>query len=276
MNCDEVQNKPQDGHFLIGRPAYEVSGMEVHDTITNLTWFRKPGSPDSHETAVDHCDVLPGDYRLPTRIELISLLDFRANSSVHIDRTAFPDVEATPYWTSSQYQPNGQNYWTVSFCPMCMSEYSVISEYLGNPAGILCVKSASEPYHSGPFMMGGKEKAFLVDIRTGLMWITKPIRKQMDWIGALEACKEAPDGAYGDFRMPNAKELATIVIDANAENPAPSIQSDFDIMNNETLWSSTPTSTPGNFLTLNSMGTSMRRQPGSLTYLSALCVRGPD
>lgn len=276
VECNSVQDKPQDGHFLIGRPAYEVSGTEVHDTLTDLTWYRTPGDPDNHADAVDYCDVLPGNYRLPTRIELISLLDFRAKSAVHIDTTMFPGVQPTPYWTASPYQSSKQNYWTVDLGTPATSDHLAVSTYDGNNAGILCVKSASEPYHSGPFITAGIEDRFLFDTRTGLMWMTTPIQMQADWIDYLESCKKAPDGGYGDFRMPNVKELATIVDDANTISTEASILPGFQFKTNQILWSSTPSNTAGYFYALNIMGGSIGQQPGSVNYHSTLCVRGPD
>jgi len=275
VSCESVQDKPQDGHFLDGHPTYELSGDEVHDALTDLTWYRKPGPPSNHDAAFMHCDVLPGNYRLPTRIELISLLDFRAGQAVHIDTTMFPGVQPMRYWTSSPYQSSKQDYWAVDLGDLEGFEHLAVSTYDGTELGILCVKSATEPYRAGPFDVAGVEDRFLFDHRTGLMWMTTRLEKQANWIGSLELCKNAPDGSYGDFRMPNAKELATIVDDENKNATKPSLLPGFTSSMYQIIWSSTPTSKPGHFFALNTMGGSIGQQDGSLTYHSTLCVRGP-
>ncbi len=56
---------------------------------------------------------------MPSRIELISLLDF-AQSKARIDPTAFPDAPMGEYWTQSLVrapadQAAKKNYWSVHF-----------------------------------------------------------------------------------------------------------------------------------------------------------------
>lgn len=277
IECDKLETAaPQDGHTLNARPTYEISGSDVIDKITGLSWYRTPGDQRSHVPAVDYCDVLPGNYRLPTRIELASLLDFRAASLVRIDREMFPDVKPMKYWTASQYGDDVNAYWSVDFCSACLSEYPIISEHVSTSNGVLCVKSAGEPFQTGPFTVTGVENRFLRDGRTGLMWMKKSIDTRKDWVGSLNTCKDAPDGAYGDFRLPNMKELATLVDDSKVGPNNGTVHSPFDIAYNEIIWSSTPTPIPGKFFALNVTGGSIGTQKGEYTYIRTLCVRGPD
>jgi hypothetical protein len=157
-----------------------------------------------------------------------------------------------------------------------MSEYPIRSLHVSSSAGILCVKSAGDPFDTGPFEVAGVEDRFLRDTRTGLMWIKKPIDTRKDWVGSLQACQKAPDGAYGDFRLANAKELATIVDNDKVGTLEAAIRSPFDVPYDQIIWSSTPAPTPGNFFALNTTGGSIGQQLGSFTYILTLCVRGPD
>jgi hypothetical protein len=54
-----------------------------------------------------------------------------------------------------------------------------------------------------------------VDNRTGLMWITNPADAGMDatytWPLALAACEASTFAGYSDWRLPNARELMSIV-----------------------------------------------------------------
>ncbi|HRI63099.1 MAG TPA: DUF1566 domain-containing protein [Polyangium sp.] len=278
VNCDLLSTSaPQDGHTLNAKPVYEVSGADVIDKITGLSWYRTPGGPQNHDQAVEYCDVLPGNYRLPTRIELISLLDFRDGSLVRIDKDMFPDVKPMRYWTSSQYGDIVDDFWIVDFCSACMAEYPVVYDHTSASLGVLCVKSEGEPFQTGPFTVAGVENRFLRDNRTGLMWMKKTLEVQKDWKDSLLMCAKAPDGAYGDFRMPNAKELATIVDESKVSSETEaSIQSPFEIGYNQSIWSSTPSRTPGKFFKLNATGASIQAETGALGYIQTLCVRGPD
>lgn len=277
VNCDAMRNTaPQDGLVLKGAPSYQISGSDVHDNLTGLSWYSTTGGAMSHDEAIDYCDVLPGDYRLPTRLELISLLDFRDKSQVRIDSDVFTDVKAAQYWTATPYGTEVDQFWSVDFCSICNAEYPVNSVYKGTPTNVLCVKSGDKPFDVGPFEVTGVENRFLRDTRTGLMWMKKPTLTNKNWAESLDWCAKAPDGAYGDFRMPNAKELLTIVDDTKVGTMGPAVRDPFEIQNNEEIWSSTPARGPGKIFALNATGGSLGQGLGSYTYLQTLCVRGPD
>jgi hypothetical protein len=119
------------------------------------------------------------------------------------------------------------------------------------------------------------------------MWMKASLGNGSDWASATQACKNAPDGAYGDFRLPNAKELATLVDDEKTTGTKTVLHSLFEL-NDEYLWSSTPSPKPPpampdpmhdntlQFLTLHTGGGSIGEQSGTLNYIRSLCVRGPD
>lgn len=62
-----------------------------------------------------------------------------------------------------------------------------------------------------------------VDNRTGLMWITNPLDAGMDatytWTLALAACESSVFAGYTDWRLPNARELMSIVDYSKAAGP---------------------------------------------------------
>jgi hypothetical protein len=275
--CESVgDSAPQDGHTLIGRPAYHLSGNDVVDELTGLSWYSTPGPRGGQSEAKKYCESLDGNYRLPSRIELVTLLDFRANSPVRIDRDYFPNVKPIQYWTDTVYTMEHSSIWMVDFCGSCGNEFAVVHTYLSNPdVGVLCVKDSGEPYKPGPFEVSGPENQFLRDARTGLEWLT--VRKQTNvaWKESLAACHEARDGSYTDLRMPNAKELQTLV-DETAMDMNPSVIQGTDIKYNNIIWSSTPSQVEGEIFVLNATGGSIGRQPSGNTHLYTLCVRGPD
>jgi len=98
--------------------AYDAGGSgPVYDARTKLTW-EKDGSTaaSDYTTAAEHCTKQ--GKRLPTRIELVSLVDFTQSPS--IDSSVFTGTQSAPYWTSSPVALDAGAdasvaYWTVDF-----------------------------------------------------------------------------------------------------------------------------------------------------------------
>jgi hypothetical protein len=91
-----------------------TSGIVI-DNVTGLIWQRQPTSAVyTLSGATNYCDALSlagyTHWKVPTRIELISLLDQTRSSGAMIDSTAFPGTATAPYWSSTQKNVNGTNY----------------------------------------------------------------------------------------------------------------------------------------------------------------------
>jgi hypothetical protein len=94
-----------------------VEGV-VTDSITLLEWQQVVDEElRSWEEAAEHCeklDLAGGGFRLPARIELLSLIDFtRANPS--IDPAAFPDAPRARFWSSSPFAAARSSVWLINF-----------------------------------------------------------------------------------------------------------------------------------------------------------------
>jgi len=91
----------------------------VLDTVTGLTWEVGSAPASGSTSAWTYCQTL--GMRLPTRIELVSLVDFTVTPPMPtINGTAFPGTQAVPYWTSSVVWADAgpdaaTQYWSVSF-----------------------------------------------------------------------------------------------------------------------------------------------------------------
>lgn len=88
----------------------------VFDAVTKLTWQRDGSHPETDPVmASNYCSMLlGGGWRLPTRIELVSIIDF-TRSGPAID-PIFANTQKADYWSSSVYaDDSGANYWVVSF-----------------------------------------------------------------------------------------------------------------------------------------------------------------
>jgi hypothetical protein len=93
-------------------------GPVVVDVVTKLSWSRQAQTATSYDEAWKACVSLGSSWRVPTRIELVSLIDFtQPSGSPTIEPTVFPSVKALPTWTSSAVAGDASppSYWTVDF-----------------------------------------------------------------------------------------------------------------------------------------------------------------
>lgn len=115
----------------------------VLDTATGLIWARtltQNGSPKrlTHADASEAVKALGEGWRLPTRAELLTLVDDTRHDPA-IDIAAFPDTQSGWYWTSTPAAWNpSSDAWIVSF------NYGNASTYhRANVAFARAVRSAS-------------------------------------------------------------------------------------------------------------------------------------
>ncbi len=104
----------------VSRPGSGGTVEAVLDTTTKLVWQRATTTAVSYVEAQKICANLgDGTWRMPSRIELVSLLEFsdagaRPN---RIDLGLFPGASTDPTWTASPLRPltNPVQMWTVRF-----------------------------------------------------------------------------------------------------------------------------------------------------------------
>jgi hypothetical protein len=97
-----------------------LDGNRIQDNVTGLVWRRSvlpaDATQDEAKAACAALDPTTGPWRLPKRVELITLLDF-GRSGILID-PQFTGVKNVRVWTSSEGRPFSVSpvaYWTVSF-----------------------------------------------------------------------------------------------------------------------------------------------------------------
>ena len=79
-------------------------------------------------------------------------------------------------------------------------------------------------------------KLVVNDTKTGLMWQDDVVGSTMDWNTAITTCENLTLGGYSDWRLPNIRELKSIV-DKSKANPA--ISPNFITFVSDIYWSST-------------------------------------
>jgi len=94
-----------------------TSALTVVDTTTGLEWLRKPLGRFEHQQAIDTCAAVErdgGGFRLPTRAELLTLVDITRHSPA-IDNEAFPAIDGGWFWSSDLCAWSSASAWLVNF-----------------------------------------------------------------------------------------------------------------------------------------------------------------
>jgi hypothetical protein len=112
----------------------------VTDNVTGLIWESpSPNGSFSLAAAVGHCTGLNlggfTDWRLPSVIELFSLVDFSVTNPT-INTTHFPGTTPGTYWSSTP-SPLAGNQWIVTFSVGLMTPNHAIAGGIGS---VRCVR----------------------------------------------------------------------------------------------------------------------------------------
>lgn len=108
-------------HWVPDTPKrYVVTDDVVVDTTTGRTWQRvEPATSYTWQDAQTYCDGLslpgfPSGWRLPTRIELVSIVDYTKTNPA-IDTGAFIEASSDPFWSLSLFAVDSSVAWIVDF-----------------------------------------------------------------------------------------------------------------------------------------------------------------
>jgi hypothetical protein len=184
----------------------------VSDQITGLTWQRdlSPASLD-WQAAKNYCEKMTYagycDWRLPSRIELTSLLDHsKTIATATLDIAAFgQDAPRAEFWSASPAAHRADMAWTLSF------ERGWAFTFLKTRTfRVRCVRGGDEPNGGIRYEVGaGALAGTVLDSATGLRWQREaPV---VDAANAASACEAASTGGFDDFRIPSLVELATLI-----------------------------------------------------------------
>ncbi len=238
ISCPKVGEEfyGQDGNFFGATPQYrDNKDGTVSDLVTNLTWQKAHNSQRlGYYSAKQTCENLTlgnrSDWRLPTIKELFSLADFRGavGGKYFLDSKYF-DLELPD---SSILQ--GDRYSTHETKMMGQTWSSTI--YTGKHFGREGVEAAfffnfldghikQAPTNSRMSLfyrcVAGKkwgENSF-VDNKNGtvtdnfslLQWQKSDDGVARNWQQALQYCQDLKLAGFDDWRLPNVKELQSIV-----------------------------------------------------------------
>ena len=231
---------PLQGQIFYGQDAqYNGLAMDytdngdgtVTDNNTGLIWQQTP--PDelySWSEAIVYADNLNltshDDWRLPTMKELYSIVAFwgtMRTKTPYIDTAYFdfeyPDPSTglremdAQYWSSNQYVGTTMD-GDISAFGFNFADGRIKSYPTGEGGGptkrtyVRCVRGTTG-YGQNDFVDNDDET--ITDWAAGLMWTKGDSNYTMNWRDALAYAENLEHAGFDDWRLPNAKELQSMV-----------------------------------------------------------------
>lgn len=264
----------QDAQYTGLQSSYKDNGDgTVTDLNTGLMWQKTPDDQKHNfYDAFDYVDSLEiggyTDWRLPTIKELYSLLNSNGElfpqdlekSKPYIDTDYF-DFQydermpfAGQYWSSTKYTKGplqnikmegafGFNFADGHIKAYETGLYFDGSEGVQDPGNyVRAVRGKENVYGVNDFV--DNNDGTITDKATGLMWQKTDDGNTYNWVEALTYAKNAAIADHTDWRVPNTKELQSI-IDYNKKS-FPAIDENFFECTNDDSWFWTST-TQGDF-----------------------------
>jgi hypothetical protein len=231
-----MPNTPGSG--LPNEASYSDAGDgTVTDEITGLMWqAQQPGDSFTFEEAIAYCDGLElagqSDWRMPTRIEIISVLDV-TQGGAKWSTDAFPGAQGGFHHSGSDWiltitqmgAGAGRDFaWAFN-----MSDGILSNAYSkATPTPLRCVRgngageNPSDPAVAPPDQYTEVADGEVMDNYTGLVWQQAYSDSMLNWSEAVSYCEGL--GLNGNqWRLPSIRELSTLVDEAKV---APSINGD--------------------------------------------------
>ncbi len=222
----------QDAQYFGNQPSYVDNGDgTVTDLNTGLMWQQDPGDKMTYAQAVAGADSfnLAGytDWRLPTIKELYSLIDFRGTDPSAGATSGMTPFIDTDYFEFEYGDPSSgeriiDSQWTTSsvYKSTVMDGQEGFFGVNFADGRIKCYPTADvklfftryvrgDSYGINDFIDNGD--GTITDQSTGLMWQKDDSGEGLFWKDALEYSENLELAGYTDWRLPNAKELQSIV-----------------------------------------------------------------
>jgi len=248
----------QDGSYDANQGKVQMSFTDngdgtVTDNNTGLMWQKVTGDTDNNgsvseddkvtwQDALSYCESLSlagySDWRLPEIFELYSIFDYSIPYPGPVIGSEFSG-QVGDYWSATTYAGDSSSAWVAYLDSSSGSYYDKTRKNY-----VRCVRG--EAYSAGPYVDNGD--GTVTDNNTGLMWqkVTGDTDNngsvsegdKVTWQDALSYCESLSLAGYSDWRLPDIKELTSIV-DYTIPEPGPVISGVFS-SKSAWYWSSTP------------------------------------
>ncbi|WP_199269597.1 DUF1566 domain-containing protein [Formosa sp. L2A11] len=225
----------QDATYTGNQPSYTDNGNgTITDNITGLMWEKDMGEKMTYEASFSKSEKsnLGGysDWRVPTIKELYSLIQFTGqvkgakSNTLFIDTTYFNqplgntnigerEIDAQT-WSSTKYvgvtMHGDETVFGVNFIDGRIKGYPTFKKrtHSENTMYFRMVRGNTD-YGKNKFIDNGD--GTVSDYATGLMWQKADDGTARDWEASLVYSEHLELAGHSDWRLPNAKELQSIV-----------------------------------------------------------------
>ena len=235
----------QNAHYSGHSPSYQDNGDgTITDLVTGLMWTQSPdidGDGDidaddklTYRKARKTADKIKAggyeDWRLPSIKELYSLILFSGNDPQPNDVSkdglkpfidteyfdfAYGDLDAgeriiDAQFASSNSYVDGQLLFGVNFADGRIKGYGLKMPRSGKEKTFyIYYVRGNTNYGKNDFQEN--QDGTITDQATGLMWMVEDSPSGMDWETALHYAENSEFAGYTDWRLPDVKELQSIV-----------------------------------------------------------------
>lgn len=225
----------QDATYSGNQPSYTDNGDgTITDNVTGLMWQQEMGEKISYDDAVVLVETMNlgghSDWRIPTIKELYSLANFsgRCMGEDVIDKFIDTVYFDQPIGDVSlgEREIDGQTWSCTHYVDVTMNGDETLFGYNfvdGRLKGYPKYKTQTGAANTMYFRMVRGNESYginnftdngdgtITDLATGLMWQQADDGNTYDWESALSYAEALTLADHDDWRLPNAKELQSIV-----------------------------------------------------------------
>lgn len=223
----------QDAQYQGTLPRYQDNNDgTITDLNTGLMWQKDPGAKVEYQTAISNVKEFNlggyNDWRVPTIKELYSLMDFRGIDppAEGTSKTISPFIDNDVFVFTYGKEIDGDRFIDSQMVTSSVYTSRVMSNeecFFGvnfADGRIKCYPTRKGKTYYAYYVRGSAygENSFtdnndgtITDKTTGLTWMQKDSGKALSWQESLSYCENLSLAGSVDWRLPNAKELQSIV-----------------------------------------------------------------
>ncbi|WP_217495323.1 DUF1566 domain-containing protein [Shewanella sp. MEBiC00475] len=225
----------QDANYSTNPPSYsDNNDGTITDNVTGLIWQKQMGEKLSYEQALLKINSFKlagnGDWRIPSIKELYSLIQF--SGSVKGQKALTPFIDTSFFnqplgntkagereidaqtWSNTEYvgktMKNDDTVFGVNFVDGRIKGYPKFNPRTKDPNKMYFrFVRGNEAYGKNNFV--DNNDGTITDLATGLTWQQADSNKGLNWQDALQYSENLTLAGQSDWRLPDAKELQSIV-----------------------------------------------------------------
>jgi len=222
----------QDAQYYGNHPSYQNNGDgTVTDLNTGLMWQKDPGDKMTYNEAISGASLfnLAGynDWKLPSIKELYSLIDFRGTDpSAGVTSGMIPFIDTDYFDFEYGDESSGERIIDSQWTTSSIYESTIMDGQEGffgvnfADGRIKCYPTADIKLYFTIYVRGNtyginnfidNDDGTITDLNNGLIWQKNDNGDGLIWEDALNYCENLELAGYNDWRLPNSKELQSIV-----------------------------------------------------------------